>query len=64
MFRINRIINYKTEEKNIKSLIREALKIGSFIDVIIQEINHFVYALLFMSDKFKTNSFQTPRKKK
>ena len=64
IFLKKRIINYKTEEKNIKSLIREALKIGSFIDVIIHEINHFVYALLFMSDKFKTNSFQTPRKKK
>ena len=51
-------------KKNIKELIREALILGAFLEVIFHEINHFIYAVLFMKDNGHSLSFQTPRKEK
>jgi hypothetical protein len=50
--------------KDVSTLVKEALTIGSFLEVELHEINHFIYSLLFISDNIKSLSFKTPRKKK
>ena len=64
IFLQTKIINEKEYNISIKKLLRKALSLGSYIEVEFNEINHFIYSFLFISDNTKSLSFLTQGKEK
>ena len=64
IFLKKRIIVEGIDNLKLKLLIREALKIGALLEISLHEINHFIYAFLFISDNTKFVRFRTPNKRK
>ena len=45
------IIIEETNDQTISEFAKKALKLGSYLEIELHEINHFIYALLFMHDR-------------